>query len=131
MFYRLISTSNDRTLAVARLLLGIVFFAHGAQKMLGWFGGTGYTAHIHAFASMGLPATIGFLIIFTEFFGALSLIFGLFSRLAGLGIIALMAGAVITVHSHVGFFMNWAGQQKGEGYEYHLLVVALALLILV
>jgi putative oxidoreductase len=131
MLQRLTRTSNDYALAVARLLFGVVFFAHGAQKMLGWFGGTGFSAHMSAFSSMGLPAPIGFLIIFIEFFGALSLIFGLFSRLAGLGITALMIGAIATVHHHFGFFMNWAGQQKGEGFEYHLLAIALAILIMV
>ena len=77
-----------------------------------------------------MPVALGLFVIFVEFFGGLSLIFGLFSRLAGLGITALMLGAIVTVHIKFGFFMNWYGQQKGEGFEYHLLAIALAVLIL-
>lgn len=78
-----------------------------------------------------MPTAVALFAIFVEFFGGLSLLFGLLSRLAALALIVEMIGAVLTVHIHVGFFMNWTGQQKGEGFEYHLITIALALLILV
>ena len=131
MFQKLLHTPNDLALAFARIILGIVFFAHGAQKMLGWFGGFGFSGTVDAFDKMGMPAPLAYFIIFVEFFGALSMIFGLLSRLGGLGITALMLGAIFTVHMRNGFYMNWFGNQKGEGFEFHLLVIALAVLILV
>ncbi len=130
MLQKLTRTNNDYVLTFTRLVLGIVFFAHGAQKMLGWFGGYGFSGTLGAFTQAGMPVALGLFVIFVEFFGGLSLIFGLFSRLAGLGITALMLGAIVTVHIKFGFFMNWYGQQKGEGFEYHLLAIALAVLIL-
>jgi putative oxidoreductase len=131
MFRKLLSTSNDTTLTVMRLVLGTVMFAHGAQKMLGWFGGYGFHGTMGFFTGMGVPAPLAFLAICAEFFGGIGLIVGLLSRVAALGIITNMLVAVATVHLHVGFFMNWAGTQKGEGYEYHLLAIALGLLIAV
>lgn len=131
MFQKLLQTSNEFTLTFARLLLGVVFFAHGAQKVLGWFGGFGFSATVGAFVKLGMPAGLAYFAMFVEFFGGLSLIFGLFSRLAALGITAEMLGAIFTVHIHVGFFMNWYGLQKGEGFEYHLLTIAIAVLIMV
>jgi putative oxidoreductase len=131
MFQQLLKTQNDYVLAFARIIIGIVFFAHGAQKLLGWFGGFGFSGTVGAFTKMGMPAALAYFVIFVEFFGALSMIFGLLSRLAGLGITALMLGAIFTVHIRNGFYMNWMGRQKGEGYEFHLLAIALAVLILV
>jgi putative oxidoreductase len=131
VFQKLLHTPNDLALAFARIILGIVFFAHGAQKMLGWFGGFGFSGTVDAFDKMGMPAPLAYFIIFVEFFGALSMIFGLLARLGGLGISALMLGAIFTVHIRNGFYMNWFGNQKGEGFEFHLLVIALAVLILV
>ncbi|HUA16007.1 MAG TPA: DoxX family protein [Verrucomicrobiae bacterium] len=129
---KLFSTSNDLTLAIARLVLGIVFFAHGAQKMLGWFGGYGFTGTMGFFTQkMGIPAPLAFLAICAEFFGGLGLIVGLLSRIAAFGIAVNMLVAIATVHVHNGFFMNWTGQQHGEGFEYHLLALALLLLVMV
>jgi putative oxidoreductase len=128
---KLTNTQNDPMLAFARLALGIVYFAHGAQKLLGWFGGAGFSGTMSGFTHMGMPAPLAFLVIFIEFFGGLSLLLGLLSRLAGLGIAAEMIGAVLMVHLRFGFFMNWMGQKKGEGFEYHLLAIALAVLVLV
>ena len=128
---KLLSTSNEFTLTIVRLVLGIVFFAHGAQKMLGWFGGYGFHGTMGFFTHMGIPAPFAFLAICAEFFGGLGLLVGLLSRIAAFGIICNMLVAVFTVHVHNGFFMNWAGQQKGEGYEYHLLAIALLLVVLV
>ena len=131
MFQKLLNTQNDLSLTFARLVLGVVFFAHGAQKLLGWFGGFGFSGTVGAFTKMGMPVALVFFVIFVEFFGGLSMLFGLLSRLAGLGITALMIGAILTIHIHNGFFMNWIGRQKGEGFEFHLLAIALAVLILV
>jgi len=131
VFQKLLQTSNEFSLTFCRVILGIVFFAHGAQKVLGWFGGFGFSATVAVFAKFGMPAPLAYFVMFVEFFGGLSMIFGLLSRLGGLGITALMLGAIATVHIHIGFFMNWYGVQKGEGFEYHLLAIALAVLIMV
>ena len=131
VFQKLVQTHNDLVLTFARLILGMVFFAHGAQKMLGWFGGYGFGGTVGAFTKMGMPAALVYFVIFVEFFGGLSMLFGLLSRLGGLGITALMIGAVLTVHVHNGFYMNWYGNQKGEGFEFHLLAIALAILIMI
>lgn len=131
MIQKLLQTHDDLALAFVRFVLGIVLFAHGAQKMLGWFGGFGFSGTIGAFTQLGMPAALAVFVIFVEFFGGLSMIFGLLSRLAGLGIVALMLGAIFTVHIHNGFYMNWLGKQKGEGFEFHLLVIAIAVLIMV
>ena len=130
MFKKLISTSNDVALTILRLVLGVVFFAHGAQKLLGWFGGYGLTATVGAFTHMGMPAPIVYLIIATEFFGGLGLILGFLTRIPALGIGCLMVGAIFLVHMPNGFFMNWANNQKGEGIEYHLMAIAMAAVLL-
>ena len=132
MFRKLVSTSNDFTLTIVRLVLGVTFFMHGAQKMLGWFGGYGFHGTMGFFTQqMGIPAPLAFLAICAEFFGGLGLLVGLLSRIAALGIIVNMLVAIVTVHHVNGFFMNWTGQQKGEGFEYHLLAIALAIVVLV
>ena len=123
---KLLSTSNDKSLTILRLVLGVVFFVHGAQKMLGWFGGFGFHGTMGFFTHIGLPAPVGFLVICAEFFGGLGLIVGLLTRVAALGILGDMIGAIFLVHLPNGFFMNWLGSQKGEGFEYHLLAVAIA-----
>jgi putative oxidoreductase len=131
MFYRLIWTSNDRTLAMLRLVLGIVFFAHGAQKMFGWFGGPGFSATMQLFRQMGVPSLFAFLAIAAEFFGGLGLLVGFLGRVAALGIIVNMLVAIATVHLPHGFFMNWTGTQQGEGFEYHLLAIAISLAVFI
>jgi putative oxidoreductase len=131
MIYRLVATSNQYTVAMLRLVLGVVFFAHGAQKMLGWFGGAGFSGMMHAFGRMGFPPSLAFLAIGAEFFGGLGLILGLLGRIAALGIMINMIVAIATVHLPYGFFMNWAGTQPGEGFEYHILAIAIALAVLV
>jgi putative oxidoreductase len=127
---RLMGTGNDVALTILRVVLGVVFFAHGAQKMLGWFGGFGFHGTIGAFTQMGMPAALAFLIICTEFFGGLGLIVGLLTRIASLGVAGLMIGAIFMVHMQNGFFMNWMGTQKGEGFEFHLLALAMAAALL-
>jgi putative oxidoreductase len=115
-----------------RIILGLVMFPHGAQKFLGWFGGHGAAATIQGFAKgMGIPAALTVLVIAAEFAGSLMLIFGFLTRLAALAVACVMVGAVLLVHSNVGFFMNWSGSQKGEGFEYHLLALGLAIALMI
>lgn len=129
---KIFTTSNDFTLTVVRLILGLTFFAHGAQKMLGWFGGYGFKGTMGFFTQqMHIAAPLAFLAICAEFFGGLGLIVGLLSRVAAVGIACNMLVAVLTVHIANGFFMNWTGQQKGEGFEFHLLALALLLVVMV
>jgi putative oxidoreductase len=124
---KIMNTANDVALTSLRLVLGVVFFAHGAQKMLGWFGGYGFHGTMGFLTQKaGLPAPVALLVICVEFFGGLGLIVGLLTRIAALGIGVEMIGAVFMVHLQNGFFMNWAGNQKGEGFEYHLLAIAVA-----
>ena len=132
MLSRLIRTNNDPVLTIARLALGIMIFAHGAQKMLGWFGGYGFEGTIGWMTSqLGIPALLAALAIAAEFFGGLGLIAGLGSRLAAFGVAATMLVATLMVHASNGFFMNWFGAQQGEGFEFHLLAIALALVVMI
>ena len=132
MFDRLVKTGNDPGLTILRLVLGTIFFAHGAQKMLGWFGGPGFSGTMREFTQqMAIPSILAFLAIAAEFFGALGLIVGLFSRIAVLGIMTVMGVAIAKVHAPYGLFMNWAGTQQGEGFEFHLLVIAVGVALLI
>ncbi len=132
MIRKLVATDNDAATAILRLVFGIVFFAHGAQKMLGWFGGYGFHGTMGFFIqTMHIPAPLAFLAIAAEFFGGLGLIFGFLTRIAAFGIFINMVVAIVTVHHNFGFFMNWTGTQKGEGFEYHLLALAMAVLLLI
>jgi putative oxidoreductase len=131
MASRLIRTDDDVAALLMRLALGIVFFAHGAQKVLGWFGGYGPSATLGAMTKQGLPAALVVLVMIAEFGGSIGLILGLLTRVAALGVGCVMLGAIITVHSKVGFFMNWMGNQKGEGFEYHLLALGLAIALII
>ena len=126
-----VRTNDDYAALVMRLFLGIVFFVHGAQKVLGWFGGYGASATIQGFAKMGLPPVITVLVMTAEFGGGILLILGFLTRLAAIGIGCVMVAAIVLVHGKVGFFMNWAGSQKGEGFEYHLLAIGLCLALLI
>ena len=128
----LFATSNEYTLALLRIVLGVIFFAHGAQATLGWFGGYGFHGTMQFFTHvLGIPAIFAFLAIMAQFLGGLGLIVGFLSRIAAFGIAADMLVAVFKVHLANGLFMNWSGTQKGEGYEYHLLVLAIVLVIMV
>lgn len=132
MLSLLVKTNDQAAPLVARLTLGLVMFPHGAQKALGWFGGYGYSGTMGFFTgTMHIPVVFAFLAILAEFAGSLGLIFGLFSRVAAFGIAAVMAVAIATAHLSQGFFMNWYGNQKGEGFEYHLLAIGLAVIVLV
>ena len=132
MFRKLLATSNDGTLTWLRLILGVIFFAHGAQKALGWFGGYGFSGTMGFFTNMmHIPAPFAFLAICAEFLGGIGLILGALGRVAAFGIACNMLVAVVMVHSQFGLFMNWTGQQKGEGFEYHLLVLAIAATLMI
>jgi putative oxidoreductase len=131
MLASLFYTNPDWIETLIRITLGVVFFAHGAQKLLGWFGGAGYRETMrtmHQF--LGVPGPLAFLAIATEFLGGAGLIVGLMSRVAALGIAVTMVVAIFTVHFRYGLFLNWFGDRKGHGYEYHLLVIALAAVII-
>ena len=125
--------SGDHTRGlVARLTLGIVILPHGFQLLFGWFGGYGFTGSMNYFVDeAGLPWIVGFVVILLQSLGALLLIAGVAARPLALAIIFLFTGMIVTAHLDHGFFMNWYGTQKGEGFEYHLLVIGLALLLLV
>ena len=128
MLKKLLATPDDLALLVLRLVLGVVFFAHGAQKALGWFGGHGLSGTLDAFTQgMGLPLLVAVLVVAAEFLGAIGLIVGFLTRIAAAGIFAVMLGAMAMVHLKYGFFMNWSGNQAGEGFEYHLLAIAISL----
>jgi putative oxidoreductase len=132
MIRKLTATSNDMATTILRLVLGVIFFAHGAQKMLGWFGGYGFTGTMGFFTGvLHIPAVFAFLAIAAEFFGGLGLIFGLFTRVAAFGVLCNMIVAIAMVHSRFGFWMNWTGTQKGEGFEYHLLLIAASAFLMI
>ena len=132
MLRKLISTDNDSAAAILRFVLGVIFFAHGAQKMLGWFGGYGFSGTMGFFTDvMHIPVLFAFLAITAEFFGGLGLILGFLTRIAALGIFSNMVVAIAMVHYRFGFFMNWTGAQKGEGFEYHLLVLAITAFLMI
>lgn len=117
---------------ILRLFVGLVIFPHGAQKLLGWFGGYGFAGTMGFFRqTMRLPWLVGVAVILVESLGALALIAGFATRPVALGLIAVMLGATLTSHVQHGFFMNWFGNQQGEGYEFHLLVIAIALVLLI
>ncbi|PYS47161.1 MAG: hypothetical protein DMF68_16755 [Acidobacteria bacterium] len=115
----------DWALLVARIFVGVVFVAHGAQKMFGAFGGPGLSAFVQVMGFLGYLVAIG------EFFGGLGLVFGFLSRFSAASIILIMIGAIATAHGRFGFFMNWAGNQAGEGFEYHLLAIGILLPIVI
>ena len=131
MLRKLFATNKDVIPIFLRLTLGAVMFPHGAQKVLGWFGGGGFKATLEGMTGMGLPAAIVVMVMIAEFLGSLGLIFGFLTRLSALGVISVMLGAVFTVHQQYGFFMNWMGKQAGEGFEYHLLAIGIAVALLV
>lgn len=127
----LFNTQNDWTGFILRITVGAIMFPHGAQKLLGLFGGYGYNATMNFFTeTLKLPAFISFLVIMIEFFGAIGLIAGFASKLWALLLICIMTGAIVTTNYKNGFFMNWFQTQAGEGYEYHLLVIGLCLALL-
>jgi putative oxidoreductase len=131
MFREFLKTDNSPAQLFIRLALGVVMFPHGAQKVLGWFGGPGITKTLQAFAGMGFPAWSVVVLMGVEFLGSALLIFGFLTRLWAIGIGVSITICMFMNHVQNGFFMNWLGQQKGEGFEYHILVIGICIALLV
>jgi putative oxidoreductase len=132
MLMWVIGTYGDWVVTIVRIVLGVVFFAHGAQMAFGWFGGAGLQSTVRVFReNLRIPAPLAMLAVAAEFLGGLGLIVGLLSRIAALGIAVVMIVALVAVHRKFGFFMNWYGEKQGHGIEYHILVLALALTVII
>ncbi len=132
MFKKILATSDDLSALVLRLTLALVFFPHGAQKVFGWFGGYGFAGTMDAFTQkMHIPMIFAFLAICSEFLGPIALFFGFLTRIAAFGIGVNMLVAVLMVHLPNGMFMNWFGNQKGEGFEFHLLAIGIAIALMI
>jgi putative oxidoreductase len=122
----LLKTDNDMTLLLARCVLAAIFIGHGTQKALGWFGGMGFDKSLEFFErTMSIPAPLTVMVMFTELSAALGFLFGFLSRIAAFGLMVVMMVAPFANHLYPRFFMNWTGTRGGEGYEYHLLAIAL------
>ena len=129
---KIFMTDDSWSGLILRVALGMVMFPHGAQKLLGWFGGPGFSSALAMFSNnLHVPAALAVLVIIGESFGAVGLIVGLGTRIAAFGILCNMLGAIVMVHWPNGFFMNWSGKQAGEGFEYHLLAIAMSLAIMI
>lgn len=131
---KLLSTNPGNVYAlIARVALGLAILPHGAQKLLGWFGGGGFSGTMGFLTTaVGLPYIIALLVILIEFFGSLFLIFGFLTRISAIGFIGLFLGVIFTSHLHNGFFMNWGMEAgKGEGLEYFVLLFGLVLITLI
>jgi putative oxidoreductase len=133
LVHRVAATTRDAAATIARLALGLIIFPHGAQHALGWFGGYGFRGtHAWMTKTLGFPAPLAALAIVTELLAPIALVLGIGGRLAAAGVFAIMLGATST-HWANGFFMNWFGGLPAgtEGFEYHLLVMALAAVVMV
>lgn len=130
ILHALFATEKSWPLTILRITLGLVMLPHGLQKTAGWFGGYGYTATMGFFTGIGIPAILGFLAIAAETAGAVALITGITTRIAAFGVGVTLAVAS-TMHAANGFFMNWTGQQKGEGIEFHILGIAIAVALMI
>ncbi len=122
---------SDVVLLILRLVLAVVLFPHGAQKALGLFHGPGIAGTVGFMSHMGIPAVLAYLVIAVEFLGPIALVLGVLTRLVALGIAVDMAVAALLVHLPNGFFMNWGGHQAGEGIEYFVYAVGIALALVV
>lgn len=131
MLNKLLATENDYGALILRLVLGVVMFPHGAQKLFGWFGGNGFAGTMHHFTeNMGIPYLVALLVVLAESLGAIGLTVGALTRIAAFGIGCVMVGAIVTVHWQYGFFMNWFGNKSGEGFEYHILAIGICLALM-
>jgi putative oxidoreductase len=127
----LLHTDSGVAGLILRLTLAVVMFPHGAQKAPGWYGGYGFRGTMKFFTDSGIPAVFGLLAIAAEFLGSIGLAIGLLTRVAAFGIACVMVVAVVTTHWQHGFFMNWYGNQKGEGFEFHLLALGIAITLMI
>jgi putative oxidoreductase len=127
-----LATDNSFAGLVLRIMLGVVMFPHGAQKVFGWFGGHGFSATMNSFTeNMGIPWMFALLAVLAESAGSVALIVGLLTRVAALGIGVVMTVAILMVHWQNGFFMNWFGAKGGEGFEFHLLALGMAVALII
>ena len=128
----LFQTDEAWSSLILRVMLGLVIFPHGAQKLLGWYGGFGFSGTLGFFTEqMHLPWIVVFLIIIGESFGSLGLILGFLTRFTAASLSLIMVGAIAMMHWPNGFFMNWFGKQAGEGFEYHLLFIGMSMALLI
>jgi putative oxidoreductase len=128
----IVATTPNWAATSLRVALGSVLFAHGAQSLLGWFGGFGFAGTMQYLTGVeGLPWLVGLLVISLQFFGSLLLLIGLGTRLVAIATFFLFVGMIVTSHLDYGFFMNWSGTQKGEGFEYHVLVLGMCVALAV
>lgn len=130
MFKKLLQTDSSLTSFIVRITVALVMLPHGAQKLLGLFGGHGFKGTMNFFTSNGTPAILAFLVIFTESIGSLLILFGFTTRIWATMLTVIMLVA-ISMHAANGFFMNWGGTQAGEGFEYHLLVIGINLALII
>lgn len=132
MFRDLLRTPDDKAVTLLRIVLAVVVFPHGAQKMLGWFGGFGPAGTLGFLTTqMHIPYPIALLVFVGEFFAPIALFFGLFGRLASLAIAIDFTTVALKAHVQNGFFMNWGGQPHGEGYEFFILAVGIAVALVI
>lgn len=128
----ILNTTDSWEQLVIRVTLAMVIWPHGAQFLLGWFGGFGFTNSMgYLTGPAGLPWLVGFMVIMIQFFGSLMLLLGCLTRVAALGMLGMGIGMIFSGHVEHGFFMNWTGNQKGEGFEYHLLMLAMSLALII
>lgn len=132
MTKHLLATTNSYNWFILRVTLGIVLFAHGSQKAFGWFNGFGWENSMNYFTgSVGIPAALAAFVILIESAGALLLILGFAGRINAALIAIVMLGAFFAEHHQHGFYMNWFGNQQGEGYEFDLLVWAISIVLVI
>jgi len=117
-------TAVDVSLLIGRLVAGLVMLPHGTQHLFGWFGGTGLSSFVQYLGPVAYLVSMG------EVFGSLALVLGVLSRFSAASLALIMLGAIVIGHLQYGFFMNWYGTKQGEGFEYHLLMIALLLMVL-
>ena len=127
----LLQTDGGVAALILRIVLAAVIFPHGAQKVPGWFGGHGFKGTMKYFADSGITAPLTLLAMTAEFLGPFGLVLGFLTRIAAFGIGCVMLVAMLKVHWQYGFFMNWFGNQKGEGVEYHLLALGAAVALMI
>jgi putative oxidoreductase len=128
----LLQTDDSVSSFILRVTLGLVILFHGAQKVLGWYGGFGFTGTVGFFTDqLHIPYLLAVLVPIAEFFGSLGLIAGLLSRIAAFGIACVMVGGIYLIHWQNGFSMNWFGKQSGEGIEFSLLVLGISLALMI
>ncbi|NSL88774.1 DoxX family protein [Chitinophaga solisilvae] len=130
MFKRLLQTDDSITSFIIRVTLALVMLPHGAQKLLGMFGGYGFKATMNYFTSTGTPAFLAFLVILTESIGSVLILLGFTTRFWA-GMLTIIMLVATSMHAANGFFMNWGGTQAGEGFEYHLLVIGINIALII